>query len=406
MLIFDPSTSGWKLCPPYYRPSLRDGGQHHWISNMPIFMYPYMPTIRCSCSLFTRTSPTSFSAFPLASPWHPVFSPESPRCLAAAALRRQHVRLYIYLDDWLIVGPSRAATLQALSKTIQLTLELGFIINAEKSSLIPSQNPVFLGASLDMTSGRATPSIDRCTALEECVHLFLSSASLPARVWLRLLGFMTSLVDIVPWCRMHMRHGAGCICAMVQDAYAPTPTSLALPLSSSEGYHYQAGPGKRHDPVSSQMVAFTSEPSVRYAIPTTLSIGHSNHGRIGVWLGCSPRRHFPCGNLVPSGATFWPRRAWFPRLMDLLVHPPLVLPKRPDLLTQLISKAPHPDPDSLYLSAWMLSKCPSEWQAFLTQLQPWQQRAEELPQERLMTIDYSTTSNGVPRKLSIPILHL
>ena len=123
----------------------------------------------------------------------------------AAALRRQHVRLYIYLDDCrLIAGPSRAAILQALSKTIQLTLELGFIINAEKPSLIPSQNPMFLGARLDMTSGRATPSIDRCTALEECVHLFLSSASLPARVWLRLLGFMASLVDIVPWCRMHM----------------------------------------------------------------------------------------------------------------------------------------------------------------------------------------------------------
>ena len=51
------------------------------------------------------------------------------------------------------------------------------------------------------------------------------------------------------------------------------------------------------------MLAFTSEPSVRYAIPTTFSISHSNHGSIGVWLGCSPRRHFPCGNLVPSGAT-------------------------------------------------------------------------------------------------------
>ena len=64
---------------------------------------------------------------------------------------------------------------------------------------------------------------------------------------------------------------------------------LGLPSSSSEGCHYQAGPGKRHYPVSSQMVDFTSEPSVRYAVPTTLSISHSNHRRIGVWLGCSPR---------------------------------------------------------------------------------------------------------------------
>ncbi len=122
-----------------------------------------------------------------------------------AALRRQHIHLYMYLDDWLIVGPSRTATLQALSKTVQLTQKLGFIINQDKSSLVPTQKPVFLGASLNMTTGRASPSLERCRVLEDCIQLFLSATTLPARAWLRLLGFMASLVDLVPWCRMHMR---------------------------------------------------------------------------------------------------------------------------------------------------------------------------------------------------------
>ena len=43
----------------------------------------------------------------------------------AVALRHQHICLYIYLNDRLIVGPCHAAALQALSRTIRLTLAAG-----------------------------------------------------------------------------------------------------------------------------------------------------------------------------------------------------------------------------------------------------------------------------------------
>ena len=62
--------------------------------------------------------------------------------MVAAALRRQQVHLYIYLDDWLIVGPTRHSTLEALTKTIQLTIDLGFIYQ-QLLSLEPPSIPLW-----------------------------------------------------------------------------------------------------------------------------------------------------------------------------------------------------------------------------------------------------------------------
>ena len=123
----------------------------------------------------------------------------------AAFLRQRHVHLFMYLDDWLILGPTSQDTLLALQQTVDLTLRLGFIINTAKSSLTPSQQPIYLGAVLNLATGKATPTLDRCLALQGCIQVFMAASFLPARMWLRLLGMMASLIDLVPWCRMHMR---------------------------------------------------------------------------------------------------------------------------------------------------------------------------------------------------------
>jgi ribonuclease HI len=54
-------------------------------------------------------------------------------------------------------------------------------------------------------------------------------------------------------------------------------------------------------------------------------------------------------------APLWPRRAWFPRLLDLLIEEPIVLPQRPDLLTQDNGQLQHPCPENWQLLAWKLS---------------------------------------------------
>ena len=91
-----------------------------------------------------------------------------------AALQRRGVMIFMYLDDWLVVGPSRAATDAALRLTWHLTSDLGFLVNVEKSHPIPSQNPTFLGAALDLRPprGLARPTEDRVLNLFQCVSFF------------------------------------------------------------------------------------------------------------------------------------------------------------------------------------------------------------------------------------------
>ena len=49
------------------------------------------------------------------------------------------------------------------------------------------------------------------------------------------------------------------------------------------------------------------------------------------------------GTFLMLAAPFWPKRPWFPELLDLAVAPPVVLPSRPDLLFQPLSGVRHPD---------------------------------------------------------------
>ena len=59
----------------------------------------------------------------------------------AAFLCRNGIQIYLYLDDWLIVGDSREKALSVTRLTRALTSRLGFIINRKKSSLTPSSQP-------------------------------------------------------------------------------------------------------------------------------------------------------------------------------------------------------------------------------------------------------------------------
>ena len=60
----------------------------------------------------------------------------------------------------------------------------------------------------------------------------------------------------------------------------------------------------------------------------------------------------------------WPRKAWYPRLLEMSVQAPIMLPQRPDLLTQNRGRLQHPDPGQFCLAAWKLSADASLTRAF------------------------------------------
>ena len=66
-----------------------------------------------------------------------------------ASIRNKGIRLVIYLDDMAIISSSRELSSQEAAIVVQILESLGFIINKEKSVLIPSQKIVFLGYVID-----------------------------------------------------------------------------------------------------------------------------------------------------------------------------------------------------------------------------------------------------------------
>ena len=110
-------------------------------------------------------------------------------------LRRQGIRIFYYLDDWLLVAESQALLESHLQITLELSQKLGFIINWKKLMLIPQRMPTYLGASLDIPRLIAHPVERRVVALT-------ARWVAPALLWQRFLGHLASFVDLVPNCRL------------------------------------------------------------------------------------------------------------------------------------------------------------------------------------------------------------
>lgn len=122
-----------------------------------------------------------------------------------AHLRRKGILLFAYLDDWLLLGRSEEESREVTSTVLALLRELGWLINLDKSALVPSQDVAYLGARLDLRSGQAFPTDKRFQDLKQTCQFVMSKRLLKARDWLKLLGLMASLVDVLPVCRLRMR---------------------------------------------------------------------------------------------------------------------------------------------------------------------------------------------------------
>ena len=101
-------------------------------------------------------------------------------------------------------------------------------------------------------------------------------------------------------------------------------------------------------------------------------------------------------------APFWPRHPWFTRIIRLLVHRPVILPQRADILYQPSSGLLHPAPEGLRLTCWVLSRSPSAQQDFRAELRALQHAAVEPQPGKSTTADYAIFTNGVEPGIFIP----
>ena len=63
----------------------------------------------------------------------------------AAFLRDRDLRLFTYLDGWLLVANSEPKLRAQLSFLLHITQNLGFLVNWEKSELSPTHTPIYFG---------------------------------------------------------------------------------------------------------------------------------------------------------------------------------------------------------------------------------------------------------------------
>ena len=123
----------------------------------------------------------------------------------AGHLRQESIHCHQYLDDWLLKNKSRSLLLAQAQKAIDITVKLGFLINKEKSNLLPSQSFVYLGAHFDLKLGRVFLTQERSVLIQDLIGLFRLHEYLPAQTFLKLLGTLASCIDVIPYVHLHMR---------------------------------------------------------------------------------------------------------------------------------------------------------------------------------------------------------
>ncbi|CAC5376712.1 unnamed protein product [Mytilus coruscus] len=122
----------------------------------------------------------------------------------AAHLRIQNVRLATYLDDWLLVNMQKYSLVLDREKTLNLLTRLGFIVNLEKSSLIPAQSITYIGALFNFKKEIVSPTPERMTKLEMSIQNLMTGHN-TARDYLVLLGLIASCIEMIPNAGLFMR---------------------------------------------------------------------------------------------------------------------------------------------------------------------------------------------------------
>ena len=121
-------------------------------------------------------------------------------------LRKRGVRLIIYLDDILIMAETEILAKHHAQTTCNLLEASGFVINFQKSILVPSKEMEFLGFLIDSrTMTLALPREKIRKVKKECQHL-IDLQVVTVRELARVLGFLTSTIQAVFPASLDFRH--------------------------------------------------------------------------------------------------------------------------------------------------------------------------------------------------------
>ncbi|KAM4702972.1 uncharacterized protein WCC33_011531 [Rhinophrynus dorsalis] len=127
----------------------------------------------------------------------------APRCFTkllkpvVASLRSHGVRLIIYLDDILIMSQYRSLLCIHTEWTIRLLTDLGFLINWEKSELIPSQRIQFLGFIVDSLQASLSLPGSKIRMIRKEIRSILRLEQFSLRKLARVVGLLSASIQAI-----------------------------------------------------------------------------------------------------------------------------------------------------------------------------------------------------------------
>lgn len=120
-------------------------------------------------------------------------------------LRKEGIWVHAYLDDLLIRHKDKGVLETQTKRVWNLCQELGFLVNKEKSDLVPKQRFTYVGVSFDLVTGIAGVPLERLEKLEGAIEKILERRTATAREWMSLLGLMSSCMHQIQLGPLHRR---------------------------------------------------------------------------------------------------------------------------------------------------------------------------------------------------------
>lgn len=110
-----------------------------------------------------------------------------------------------YLDDLLLRNQDQSRLQVDRDALLNLLIELGFIVNMEKSDLTPQRSFIHLGMQFQTQENLVRLPEKRIVSILECVQSTLDNRDSSARHWLRLLGLANAAAELIPQGRLFLR---------------------------------------------------------------------------------------------------------------------------------------------------------------------------------------------------------
>ena len=146
--------------------------------------------------------------------------------------------------------------------------DLGFIVNPEKSDLIPTQKFSFLGEDFDLVEGLVQPTVEKVTKIQALCRILKKHPCQEARFLLKVLGVMNAVADVIPLGRLHM-----CplqLCLLSQWSMSTQPLSCKVFLNSffQEHLEFEDSSELPHQiSVQAYLQMLSGEPHVEDCVP-------------------------------------------------------------------------------------------------------------------------------------------